>query len=141
MSLTENLENLRYYYKATVKKVVDGDTIVCDIDMGFDTVKKEVNCRFKDYNSPEKRGLEKDKGRLAEQHLKTLLEGKDVLIRTNSIDSFGRCIIDIFVCQDKEVSSLITTLIQEGWGKYWDYKLNEKPRFNTDEVYPLKLDR
>lgn len=40
------MEQNLYYYKATVKEVKDADTIVLDIDCGFDIWLKNISCRL-----------------------------------------------------------------------------------------------
>ena len=35
-----------YQYKAKVRRVIDGDSIVCDIDLGFGIILKERNIRL-----------------------------------------------------------------------------------------------
>lgn len=48
----DNLEGKLYHYKATVIKVVDGDSAWLSIDMGLN-VKVVSNCRFYGVNAPE----------------------------------------------------------------------------------------
>jgi len=61
-----------YTYKITVDRVVDGDTIDANIDLGFDvSVKKRI--RFMGINAPESRtrnAEEKVKGLAAKERVK-----------------------------------------------------------------------
>ena len=63
-----------YTYKITVDRVVDGDTIDANIDLGFDvSVKKRI--RFMGVNAPESRtrdAEEKVKGLAAKERVKSL---------------------------------------------------------------------
>lgn len=61
-----------YEYRATVLRVVDGDTIDATVDLGFDV---HVNQRFRLYgiNAPETRGESRDAGKAAKAYLQTLL--------------------------------------------------------------------
>ena len=89
-----------YNYKISVLKVVDGDTIDAEIDLGFDIkVKKRV--RFMGINAPESRTRdleEKAKGLAAKDRVKALLEGcKNIQLHSHGIGKFGRCLGEIFL--------------------------------------------
>lgn len=43
-----------YNYKATVKRIIDGDTLVADIDLGFNHSINDKPLRFYGINCPEK---------------------------------------------------------------------------------------
>ena len=111
-----------YNYKISVVKIVDGDTIDAEIDLGFDIkVKKRV--RFLGMNAPESRTRdleEKARGLAAKDRVKALLEGcKNIQLKSNGIGKFGRCLGEIFLDtvdgQEKlTVESLNELLIREG---------------------------
>ena len=111
-----------YNYKISVVKVVDGDTIDAEIDLGFDIkVKKRV--RFLGMNAPESRTRdleEKARGLAAKDRVKALLEGcKNIQLKSHSIGKFGRCLGEIFLDtidgQEKlTLVSLNELLIREG---------------------------
>ena len=111
-----------YTYKICVLKVVDGDTIDAEIDLGFDIkVKKRV--RFLGINAPESRTRdleEKARGLAAKDRVKALLEGcKNIQLHSHGIGKFGRCLGEIFLDtvdgQEKlTVESLNELLIREG---------------------------
>ena len=111
-----------YTYKISVLKVVDGDTIDAEIDLGFDIkVKKRV--RFLGMNAPESRTKdleEKARGLAAKDRVKALLEGcKNIQLKSHGIGKFGRCLGEIFLDmvdgQEKlTVESLNELLIKEG---------------------------
>jgi len=82
-----------YTYKAKVTKVVDGDTIDCVIDLGFDIhVKKRV--RFLGINAPESRtrNLDEKKVGLYVKHVvDTILSEADYeIILSTSLDETGK---------------------------------------------------
>lgn len=84
-----------YTYRAKVKRVIDGDSVVIDIDLGFDTWIKDQNVRLYGIDTPEVRTkdpLEKKHGKLAKQFVEQVLpEGSDVRITTvKDDDKFGR---------------------------------------------------
>ena len=68
-----------YQYKVKLDRVIDGDTIDCYIDLGFDiSTKKRI--RFLGINTPESRTRdleEKKKGLAAKARLKQILESAD----------------------------------------------------------------
>ena len=111
-----------YTYNIDLIRVVDGDTIDANIDLGFDiSVKKRV--RFLGVNTPECRTRdleEKAKGLAAKDRVKQLLEGsKKIQLISHGVGKFGRCLgeIHIDVVGDKEkvtLESLNELLIKEG---------------------------
>ena len=111
-----------YTYKISVLKVVDGDTIDAEIDLGFDVkVKKRV--RFMGVNAPESRTRdleEKARGLAAKDRVKQLLEGcKNITLKSHGVGKFGRCLgelhLDIVDGQEKlTLVSLNELLINEG---------------------------
>ena len=111
-----------YNYKISVIKVVDGDTIDAEIDLGFD-IKVKKRIRFLGMNAPESRTRdleEKARGLAAKDRVKALLEGcKNIQLHSHGIGKFGRCLGEIFLDtvdgQEKlTVESLNELLIREG---------------------------
>ena len=111
-----------YNYKISLLKVVDGDTIDAEIDLGFDVkIKKRV--RFMGIDAPESRTRdleEKARGLAAKDRVKQLLEGcKNIQLKSHGIGKFGRCLGEIFLDtidgQEKlTLVSLNELLISEG---------------------------
>ena len=82
-----------YLYKAKVSNVVDGDTLLLAIDLGFD-VFKEQRVRLSQINTPE---LKTPKGQEAKNYvLEQLAKVEFVMVKTNKIDIYGRFLGDIF---------------------------------------------
>ena len=111
-----------YNYKISPLKVVDGDTIDAEIDLGFD-IKVKKRIRFMGINAPESRTRdleEKAKGLAAKDRVKALLEGcKNIQLHSHGIGKFGRCLGEIFLDtidgQEKlTLESLNELLIREG---------------------------
>jgi micrococcal nuclease len=93
-----------YEYNAKILKVVDGDTVDIDIDLGFDILLKDERVRLAGIDTPESRtrDLEEKKfGLLSKQFLKErLAKGKTYKLVTEKYDSkgkFGRIIGDIHI--------------------------------------------
>ena len=82
-----------YRYKATLIKIVDGDTVDAMIDCGFSTFKKE-RIRLHGINAPESRTRDKEekkRGLAAKARLKELIkEGKNKFIVETKIDKKGK---------------------------------------------------
>ena len=111
-----------YNYKISLLRVVDGDTIDAEIDLGFD-IKVKKRIRFLGMNAPESRTKdleEKARGLAAKDRVKALLEGcKNIQLHSHGIGKFGRCLGEIFIDmgdgQEKlTVESLNELLIREG---------------------------
>ena len=64
---------MKYTYPAKIVRVIDGDTVEADLDLGFGIVKRD-KLRLYGINAPEARGKEKERGKEATEHLKKLLE-------------------------------------------------------------------
>ena len=81
-------------YKATLQKVVDGDTIRVELDLGFGVFHREI-LRLGKINTAE-RGTKK--GTVATAKLKQILKNvKTLIIKTNKTDIYGRYIADVFL--------------------------------------------
>ena len=82
-----------YLYKAVVKRVIDGDTLLLMMDLGF-TVWKEQRVRLAGIDTPE---LNTPKGQEACKYTREQLAKTDfVMVKTNKIDIYGRYIGDVF---------------------------------------------
>ena len=113
-----------YIYRVIkVLKVVDGDTIDADIDLGFDiSLTKRV--RLAGIDTPESRTTdlkEKALGLEVKEWLKKRLEGaKDILIKTqlpDSTEKYGRILGKLYI--NNEETSLNEQMIDEGYA--WSY--------------------
>jgi len=114
-----------YEYKAKLLKVVDGDTVYVDIDLGFGVWLKDERVRIMGIDTPESRTrdkVEKVFGLASKDRLKELL-GKDCTLKTFAAKDgedmkgkFGRILGDFYVyypAEDREV--LVTEImIKEG---------------------------
>lgn len=91
-----NLIMRPYEYNATVLRIIDGDSIEVDIDLGFHIVLRKRNIRLLNVDSPESRTsdpIEKQFGLLTKQIVESILPiGSKILLRTqlSETDKFGR---------------------------------------------------
>ena len=111
-----------YTYKISLLKVVDGDTIDAEIDLGFD-IKTKKRIRFMGINTPESRTRdleEKARGLAAKERVKQLLEGCDnIQLNSHGVGKFGRCLGEILLdkVDGKEKMTLVSLnklLVNEG---------------------------
>ncbi len=92
-----------YMYKATVDRVVDGDTLKVTIDLGF-TVFWKSSCRFYGVNTPELKSKDvtvKARAQAAKAFVSELLPaGTEIVIRSRELDKYGRPLVDVFYGKD-----------------------------------------
>ena len=109
-----------YEYKVNILKVVDGDTVDVDIDLGFGVWLRNERVRIVGIDCPESRTsdrIEKVFGEAAKQRLTSLLSSEAVLMSQvskmgeNMKGKFGRILGDFKTINDQIIS---TTLIEEG---------------------------
>ena len=114
-----------YIYRIKeITKVVDGDTIDADIDLGFD-ISLTKRIRLAGVDTPESRTTdanEKKYGIESKEWLKHKVESaKNILIKTelpDSTEKYGRIIGHLFV-NDQE-TSLNDQMIVEGYAWHYD---------------------
>jgi micrococcal nuclease len=92
-----------YTYTASVLKVIDGDTIEVDFDLGFGVWLRNQRIRLDGIDTPESRTSDKEekvRGTLSKEKLKEIL-GKDIQITTkiDPNEKYGR-ILGVLVNKD-----------------------------------------
>jgi len=119
------------YYVKKVTKIVDGDTIDVDIDLGFD-ISFSSRVRLAGIDTPESRTsdkMEKALGLEAKAYLKHEIEAaKSVVIKTEKMDSsekYGRILGWVFL--DGATVSLNEKMIADGyaWGYMGETKIKD----------------
>jgi len=115
-----------YLYKCKVVRVIDGDTIVCDIDLGFDTWIHNEHVRFARINCPETRTKdldEKRKGYNAKQFLENIIfAGGEVRLKTyKNHGKYGRYVADVLVNYGEVWVCVNDRLVESGNATYVDY--------------------
>ena len=111
-------------YDVTVVKVVDGDTVDVDIDLGFGVCLKDERVRIMGIDTPESRTsdkVEKVFGTAAKKRLYSLLEKDAKLITTEDKNGedmkgkFGRILGDFYVERYEGKKEKVTdVMIEEG---------------------------
>jgi micrococcal nuclease len=83
-----------YTYAATLHHVVDGDTLVLELDLGFRTTIKQI-LRMRGINTPERNTPEGKKAtRFVSRRIK---KDSQITVRTYARDIYGRYLADIFL--------------------------------------------
>jgi len=110
-----------YEYKCKITRVIDGDTVDVDIDLGFGIVLTDERVRIVGIDTPESRTRDKVEdlfGEAAKARVKQLLGSDDCAILKTEINKngedmkgkFGRILGD-FIINDRRLTEI---LIEEG---------------------------
>jgi endonuclease YncB( thermonuclease family) len=89
-----NTPPVTYEYAAVVTRVIDGDTIVATVDLGF-YLTASIAFRLLGVDTPEVTGPTRAQGLAAAEFTRSQLLGKPIRIRTAKSDSFGRWLCNI----------------------------------------------
>lgn len=85
---------MTYQYQAKLVRVIDGDTIECDIDLGF-YMTARMPVRLAHINAPEHN---QEGGTAATDHLKTLLGDGNLILKTyKPHDKYGRYLAEVII--------------------------------------------
>lgn len=103
-----------YEYEALVVRVIDADSIVVDLDYGFDEWKHNLHVRLSGIDAPERWT---EAGETARTYVMELLPaGSKVVIQSeqyNRSDKYGRCLATILL---EDGQSLKEMLFAKGHG-------------------------
>ena len=103
-------------YNVNILKVVDGDTVDVDIDLGFGIWLRNERVRIMGIDTPESRtsdNIEKIFGEAAKQRLTSLLSSEAVLMSQvskmgeNMKGKFGRILGDVKTINDQVVTEVV----------------------------------
>ena len=115
-----------YNYKAKVIKVVDGDTLDLQIDLGF-KIFTQIRVRVLDVDTYETKGEFKELGLKIKEATKKLLEGKDVIIESYKsddklkTDKYGRWLCKVSYDNGKDLKEWIDNHCYNKWDKdFWN---------------------
>lgn len=102
-----------YTYRAFIDRVVDGDTVIATIDLGFNTSQK-VRLRLMGVDTPEVVGTERAAGLAAKEWLNNVLAAQRVIVETHKDrgDKYGRYLAVIWL----DGKSVNAELIAKGFG-------------------------
>jgi micrococcal nuclease len=117
-----------YTYKAKLDRVIDGDTIDANIDLGFDiTIHKRI--RLTGIDTPESRTRdleEKARGLASKARLIELLGDGDFILESREVGKFGRVLGTIYTIAEESIN-INDTLVEEGYAvEYYGGKKKKK---------------
>ena len=100
-----------YTYKAQVVRVIDGDTVILNIDLGF-KIFHVMSCRLSGVNAPELNDKDEETKFYAiksKEFLMLILPvGKIITIESKKLDKYGRALVWIDGVND-EVNEYLAT--------------------------------
>lgn len=88
-----------YTYKAELVRVIDGDTVVLDIDLGFETWLRNQTIRLYEIDTPEITGSEKEEGLAVKKWLEERLIDQEIVLQSiqDKKGKFGRWLGILFI--------------------------------------------
>ena len=127
-----------YEYKVKITRVIDGDTVDAEVDLGFDTFIKD-RIRLMGLDTPESRTRnkkEKALGLAAKAYLKELLKKNkgDIILRTSKEGKgkFGRILGTLLIYDG--MTSVNQMLIDEGHARdYFGGSKDEQGEWTVEE--------
>lgn len=95
-------------YPAVVRRVVDGDTLILDLDMGLSVWRLGERCRLQGINAPEMDTIE---GQQARAFLAGLLTPQgmpsQVTFRSRKLDKYGRPLGSVILPNGHDLESVL----------------------------------
>tara|TARA_R110000787_G_scaffold50489_3_gene120277 strand:- start:934 stop:1296 length:363 start_codon:yes stop_codon:yes gene_type:complete len=111
-----------HYYNCTLVRVIDGDTIDVDIDLGFNVWIRKSRVRLVGIDTPESRTrnlVEKKLGLAAKERLKELC-GETLRVESHGKGKYGRVLGIPFTMDNKNICDI---LVKENHAvEYWGGK-------------------
>lgn len=114
------MSGIDYVYKAELVRVIDGDTIDFNLDLGFH-ISQLTRIRVRNFDAPEIRGIEKPEGLIVKAEVELMLEHADeIIVHTGRDTSFNRWVGDIYV-NGMDLKELLRWSKQQhfGWYSHW----------------------
>ena len=118
----------QYVYRARLVKVIDGDTIDVDLDVGFGVWLHKQRLRLYGINTPETRGVERPEGLAAKAFVQAELPlSRPLLIQTHADKKgkYGRWVAEVWYLSHHDPSgtlqNLNKVLVAEGHAKEVSY--------------------
>jgi micrococcal nuclease len=112
-----------YNYRCKLIRVIDGDSILADVDLGFFTWRK-IHLRLSDLDAPEikTKDLQEKKEGLKTAHwleLKIMDENPEGIfyIVSKGVDTFGRSLAEVHLENGEVVN---TVMLREQLAKQWE---------------------
>lgn len=107
-----------YRYQGVVQRVVDGDTVVVQIDVGFNMFTIQP-VRIYGINTPETVGADRAKGLESKKYVEDHLPPKTkVIMKTyKPIEKYGRFLAEIYYVRERDWANIGAELIEKNLAK------------------------
>jgi micrococcal nuclease len=104
----------KFIYSAKILRVIDGDTVVALMDLGF-SIKSKQTLRLIGINAPELHGADHVKGLASKEYLQLKIEDHEVVVETihDSQEKYGRYLATIWL--DGDTVSVNEQLVRDGY--------------------------
>ena len=105
-----------YRYGCRLVRVIDGDTVVADVDLGFDVWLTGQKLRLYGINTPESRTrdkAEKKRGLAAKARLVELLDTGEFYLESHDKGKYGRLLGVLYQTDDFSLCSINQVLVNE----------------------------
>ena len=114
----------KYIYSIKVLKIIDGDTIDAEIDLGYN-IKVKKRIRLKGINAPEtrlqskiknieERKAEKSRGLIAKARLREICDNNEILLESVGIGKYGRVLGILYLAGGNRILNINNMLLEEG---------------------------
>lgn len=102
-----------YHYKMTVTRVVDGDTIYGDVDLGFNFGARKMEFRLAEVDTPEIKGNTRTAGLASKKFVEDAILNKEVCILTkkDAKEKYGRYLAWVYYLDGAEWVCLNNKLV------------------------------
>ena len=116
-----------YEYKAKLVRVIDGDTIVCDLFLGLRVKIEGEHLRFARIDAPEMKGETKEAGLLARDELNRFLADRDLVVHTIKKRDGGekrgkyRYLAEVFILVGETEFCVNDWMVENKLAVYQDY--------------------
>jgi micrococcal nuclease len=104
-----------YAYKAEITEVYDGDTVTADVDLGFNTWRRDEKLRLYGIDAPEVRGDERANGLVSRDALRKRVLGRELIVCTikDETGKYGRYLAELYLGGD----NINDWMIAEGYAQ------------------------
>ena len=106
-----------YKYKCKIVRIIDGDTVVANVDLGFEVELKAQKIRLYGINTPESRTRDKEekkRGLEAKWRLTELLGTGEFYLESHDKGKYGRILGVLYQTDDFSIRSINQILVDEG---------------------------
>ena len=111
----EEIMNPNYLYNATLVKVVDGDTVDLNVDLGFYNTAK-IRFRFTGMDAPEVRGESRVEGKRSKEYvIDKLTHAKRIRVVSEKTGKWGRWLGTIYYDNGDGLINLNESMVTEGY--------------------------